>query len=246
VAETLLALEGVRAGYGGAAVVLDGVSLEVREGESLALLGRNGAGKSTLILTLMGFTELVGGALRWRGADIGRLAPHLRARRGLGWVPQERDIFASLTVEENLTVARREKDRAGSPGRWNLEAAYGLFPRLAQRRAAMGSHLSGGERQMLAIARALLTNPALLLLDEPLEGLAPVVVDELALGIERMTREEGMTLILVEQHADIALPLTQQAIILERGVVVHRAPSAELARDAAALERYIGVNLRPA
>jgi branched-chain amino acid transport system ATP-binding protein len=234
-AEPLLALEDVRAGYGDA-VVLDGVSLAVRGGENLAVLGRNGAGKSTLLLTIMGFTRLARGVLRWRGRDITRAAPHLRARKGLGWVAQERDIFASLTVEENLAVTAR-------PGSWNLAAAYELFPRLAERRGAMGNQLSGGEQQMLAIARALLTNPELLLLDEPLEGLAPIIVDEVMRGIERMTTKEGMTVILVEQHADLALSLTRQALILERGVVMHRGASAELLRDAALLERHIGLKV---
>ena len=167
----LLAVEGMRAGYGDA-VVLDDISLEVPEHGSLAVLGRNGVGKSTLLLTIMGCTVVSRGRITWRGADITRLAPHRRARAGLGWVAQEREIFPSLTVEENLTVASR-------PGRWDLGAVYGLFPRLAERRANMGNQLSGGEQQMLAIARTLMTNPALLLLDEPLEGLAPIIVDEL-------------------------------------------------------------------
>jgi branched-chain amino acid transport system ATP-binding protein len=234
-AELLLTLKDVRAGYDDA-VVLDGISLDVREGESLALLGRNGVGKSTLMLTLMGFTQLTRGSITWQGKDISRLAPHLRARRGLGWVAQERDVFPSLTVEENLTVTAR-------PGRWSLKAAYDLFPRLQERRGSMGNHLSGGEQQMLAIARALLTNPTLLLLDEPMEGLAPVIVEEVMRGIERMTREQGMTVILVEQHADIALELTQQAVVLERGIIVHRGRSAELLGNQAMLDRYIGLKL---
>jgi branched-chain amino acid transport system ATP-binding protein len=234
----LLALENVRAGYGDS-VVLDGISLEVAEGESLAVLGRNGVGKSTLILTLMGFTNLSRGRLLWRGEDITRAAPHRRARRGLGWVAQEREIFPSLTVDENLTVTAR-------PGRWNLQAAYQLFPRLKERRRAMGNHLSGGEQQMLAIARALMTNPRLLLLDEPLEGLAPIIVEEVSEAIRRMTREEGTTVILVEQHADIALALTARAVVLERGTIVHRAASGDLLRDAALLERFIGLKLSAA
>ena len=168
-AEALLALDDVRAGYGDA-IVLDGITLDVAAGGSLAVLGRNGVGKSTLLLTIMGFTRVSRGAVVWRGRDITRLAPHWRARTGLGWVAQEREIFPSLSVEENLTVAAR-------PGRWDLAAVYGLFPRLNERRANAGNHLSGGEQQMLAIARALMTNPALLLLDEPLEGLAPIIVE---------------------------------------------------------------------
>jgi branched-chain amino acid transport system ATP-binding protein len=238
VAETLLALGGVRAGYGDA-VVLDDVSLEVVQGESLAVLGRNGVGKSTLLLTIMGFTTLARGRIEWRGENIARLAPHLRARRGLGWVAQEREIFASLSVEENLTVTAR-------PGRWDAKAAYELFPRLAERRQARGNQLSGGEQQMLAIARALTTNPRLLLLDEPLEGLAPIIVEELARAIRRMSADEGTTIVLVEQHVEVALALTANALVLERGRVVHRARSAELAADAAALDRYIGLGLTAA
>ena len=234
-AEPLLALRDVRAGYGGA-VVLDDVSLEVPDRESLAVLGRNGVGKTTLLLTMMGFTTLGRGRVDWRGADITRVAPHQRARRGLGWVAQEREIFPSLTVEENLTVTAR-------PGRWNLAAAYALFPRLAERRQARGNQLSGGEQQMLAIARALMTNPRLLLLDEPLEGLAPIIVEELARAIRRMTADEGTTIVLVEQHVELALALTENAIVLERGRIVHRARSRELLGDATALDRYIGLKV---
>ena len=177
-AEPLLALEDVRAGYGDA-VVLDGISFDVAEQGSLAVLGRNGVGKSTLLLTIMGYTQLARGRIAWRGRDITREAPHRRALDGLGWVAQEREIFPSLSVEENLTVAAR-------PGRWDLTAVYGLFPRLNERRDSRGNHLSGGEQQMLAIARALMTNPALLLLDEPLEGLAPIIVEELVAAIRKM------------------------------------------------------------
>ena len=234
-AEPLLALENVRAGYGDA-VVLDDVSLEVRERESLAVLGRNGVGKSTLLLTIMGHTSFRRGAIRWRGRDITRLAAHRRARCGLGWVAQEREIFPSLSLEENLTVAAR-------PGRWNVRAVFDLFPRLADRRQNMGNQLSGGEQQMLAIARALMTNPALLLLDEPLEGLAPIIVEELTRAIVRMAAEEGTTIVLVEQHANIALSLAQNAIVLERGRIVHRAPARTLLSDAATLDRLIGLRL---
>jgi branched-chain amino acid transport system ATP-binding protein len=233
--EPLLAFDSVRAGYGDA-VVLDGVSLELPEGGSLAVLGRNGVGKSTLLLTIMGFTRLVAGRIRWRGADIGRMTPHRRARLGIGWCAQEREIFPSLTVEENLIVAAR-------PGRWDVAAAYQLFPRLAERRRNLGNHLSGGEQQMLAIARALTTNPALLLLDEPLEGLAPIIVQELADAIGRMIADEGTAIILVEQHADIALSLAHEALVIERGTVVLRGPSAALRADPANLDRLIGLNL---
>jgi branched-chain amino acid transport system ATP-binding protein len=234
-AEPLLALHDVRAGYGDA-VVLDGISLDVPEHGSLAVLGRNGVGKSTLLLTIMGGTNVSRGMVSWRGDDITRASMHRRARAGLGWVAQEREIFPSLSVEENLTVASRL-------GRWNLQAVYGVFPRLAERRTNMGNQLSGGEQQMLAIARALMTNPALLLLDEPLEGLAPIIVEELAAALARMIKDEGTAVILVEQHAEVALSLTQDAVVMERGTIVHRAPSRELLDDAATLDRLIGLRI---
>ena len=234
-AETLLALREVRAGYGDS-VVLDNVTLEVPAHGSVAVLGRNGVGKSTLLLTVMGYTSLSRGAIVWRGEDISRLAPHLRPRLGLGWVAQEREIFPSLSVEENLTVAAR-------PGRWNLKAVFELFPRLAERRQSKGNHLSGGEQQMLAMARALMTNPSLLLLDEPLEGLAPIIIEQLTAAIRRMALEEGTAIVLVEQHADIALALTEDAIVLERGTIVHRSGSRELRDNHALLDRFIGLKL---
>jgi len=234
-ADALLVLDDVRAGYG-SAVVLDGVSLEIPEHGSLAVLGRNGVGKTTLLLTIMGFTRVGQGRIVWRGADITQLPPHRRARAGLGWIAQEREIFPSLTIEENLTVAAR-------PGRWDLAAVYSLFPRLAERRASMGNQLSGGEQQMLAIARALMTNPALLLLDEPLEGLAPIIVEELSAAIRRMTAEQGTAFILVEQHTGIALSLADQAIVLERGRIVHRSRSDDLLRDTVTLERLVGLRV---
>jgi len=234
-AEPLLELRDVRAGYG-EAVVLDGVSVSVPENGSLALLGRNGVGKTTLLLTVMGFVHVSRGSLWFKGHDVSRLPPHRRARAGIGWVPQERDIFPSLTVEENLTVAAR-------PGRWSIEDMYRLFPRLKERRANMGNQLSGGEQQMLTIARTVLTNPAILLLDEPLEGLAPIIVEELTEAIRTMAKDEGIALVLVEQHAEVALGMTRNAIVIERGVVAHRAPSAELLADQAVLDRYVGLNL---
>ena len=237
-AGALLTLEDVRAGYGDA-VVLDGIAFEVRDGGSLALLGRNGVGKSTLLLTIMGFTRVSRGTISWRGREITRLAPHWRARDGLGWVAQEREIFPSLSVDENLNVASR-------PGRWDLQAIYNLFPRLNERRTSRGNHLSGGEQQMLAIARALMTNPALLLLDEPLEGLAPIIIEELTAAIRRMTADEGTAFILVEQHAELALSLTDNAIVLERGSIVHRARSQALLDDQATLDRLIGLRLEEA
>ena len=234
-AEPLLAFRNVRAGYG-EAIVLDDITFEMPERGSLAVLGRNGVGKSTLLLTLMGFTQLRRGSIVWRGTDITRMPPHRRAQAGIGWVAQEREIFANLTVEENLTVAAR-------PGRWDLAAVFELFPRLQERKASKGNQLSGGEQQMLATARALMTNPALLLLDEPLEGLAPIIVEELVRGLRKMITEEGTAVILVEQHAEVALSLTEHALLLERGAIVHRARSADLLKDHATLDRYIGLRV---
>jgi branched-chain amino acid transport system ATP-binding protein len=226
----MLELRGVRAGYGDS-VVLDDVSLEVPAGGSLAVLGRNGVGKSTLLLTIMGYTRLHHGRLHFKGQDVTTLPPHRRAQLGLGWVAQEREIFPSLTLEENLTVAAR-------PGAWDLKKIFQLFPRLEERRTNMGNQLSGGEQQMLAIARALMTNPELLLLDEPLEGLAPIIVEELESSLKNL---QGMAMLLVEQHTDIALSLTEDAIVIERGRIVHRARSPELARDPDMAARVLGL-----
>ena len=234
-AEPLLTLDKVTAGYG-PAVVLHGISLTVPGHGSLAVLGRNGVGKSTLLLTIMGYTQLRGGSVRWRGQDVSQMPPHRRAAGGIGWAAQEREIFPSLTVEENLTVAAR-------PGPWTLATVYQLFPRLAERRANMGNQLSGGEQQMLAIARALMINPALMLLDEPFEGLAPVIVDELTAAMKTMLAGRSIAIVLVEQHTDIALELTAEAIVLERGAVVHRAPSRELQKDLPTLERLVGLRV---
>ena len=236
--EPLLTIANLRAGYG-SAVVLDDVSFDLASQGGLAVLGRNGVGKSTLLLTIMGYTRVSRGRILWRGADVTRDPPHRRARAGIGWVAQEREIFATLTVEENLTVAAR-------PGPWSLPRVYELFPRLAERRRNLGNQLSGGEQQMLAIARALMTNPALLLLDEPFEGLAPIVAEELTTAIRRMIAERVNAFVLVEQHVEIALPLTENVIVLERGRIVHRGPSAQLLGDQAALERLIGLRLAEA
>ena len=235
VAEPLLAIEDVRAGYG-PAIVLDGVSFDLASQGGLAVLGRNGVGKSTLLLTIMGYTRVSRGRILWRGADITRESPHRRARAGIGWVAQEREIFSTLTVEENFTVAARD-------GPWSLPRVYELFPRLAERRRNLGNQLSGGEQQMLAIARALMINPNLLLLDEPFEGLAPIVVEELTAAIRQMIAERVNAFVLVEQHVEIALRLTQNVLVLERGRMVHRGSSAELLADHTALERLIGLRL---
>jgi len=231
----MLELKSVRAGYG-EAVVLEDISLEVPQSGSLAVLGRNGVGKSTLLLTLMGYTRLHSGSIFFKGQDITGLAPHRRAQLGIGWVAQEREVFPSLTLEENLTVAAR-------PGAWNLNSIFQLFPRLEERRTHMGNQLSGGEQQMLAIARALMTNPELLLLDEPLEGLAPIIVEALSEAFTQLVADKNLALILVEQHTEIALSLTEDAVVIERGRIVHRARSAELARDPDMAERVLGLKV---
>ena len=231
-AEALLALEGVRAGYGDA-VVLDGITFEVRDGGSLALLGRNGVGKTTLLLTIMGFTRVSRGTIAWRGRDITRLAPHGRARDGIGWVAQEREIFPSLNVEENLTVAAR-------PGRWSLEPVYNLFPRLKERRASAGNHLSGGEQQMLAIARALMTNPELLILDEATEGLAPIIRQEIW-KVLRKLKASGQSILIVDKNLKILSRLADRHYVLERGRVRWSGGSAQLGSEYEAIRRFVGV-----
>jgi branched-chain amino acid transport system ATP-binding protein len=229
----LLEVDGLWAGYGNA-TVLEDISFKVEAGASLALLGRNGMGKTTLLATLMGATRQSRGSICFDGQDLGVVASHRRAHAGLGWVPQERDIFASLSVEENLTVVAR-------PGSWDLAKVYATFPRLQERRSNMGNQLSGGEQQMLAMGRALMLNPKMLLLDEPLEGLAPLIVQELLGVIEQMVREASMAVILVEQHAHQILPITRNAIVLERGRIVHQGASEALAAEPAVLDRWLGV-----
>lgn len=234
----LLRIEALRAGYG-EALVLSGLSLALAEGESLALLGRNGTGKTTLINSIVGVTTWRGGAIALQGRDITRLAPEQRARAGIGWVPQERNIFRSLTVEENLTAVAR-------PGRWDVAAAFRMFPRLKERRANLGNQLSGGEQQMLAVARALMLNPKLLLLDEPLEGLAPIIVDELLAALRAIVRDQGMAAIIVEQKARKILGVTDRAVVLDRGAIVHEGASAALAANDHLLEAHLGVAAAPA
>jgi len=232
----LLRMDEVWSGYGDA-IVLEGISLAMDEGDSLALLGRNGMGKTTLISTLMGAARQTRGTIRFAGQDFARVAGHRRAHAGLGWVPQERDIFASLSVEENLTVVSR-------PGPWTLDRVYATFPRLLERRANMGNQLSGGEQQMLAMGRALILNPRLLLLDEPLEGLAPLIAHDLLRVIGEMVQEGRMAVILVEQHAHQILPLTRQALVLERGRMAWRGASTALSAEPGLLDRLLGLAAR--
>jgi branched-chain amino acid transport system ATP-binding protein len=218
-----LKLTRVRAGYG-PTVVLEDVDLLLSERGSLAVLGRNGVGKTTLLATIMGHTTFHAGSIEYQGRPIMRLPVYERARLGFGYVPQTRDIFPSLTVEENLRVA-------ALPGRWTVERVYELFPRLAERRRHMGNQISGGEQQMLAIGRALMGSPSLLLLDEPLEGLAPMIVDVLLKVVQRLMREEALAVILVEQSAKLALGVTEEALVLNRGRVIYHGPSADLVAD---------------
>jgi branched-chain amino acid transport system ATP-binding protein len=229
----LLRLRQVAAGYG-EAVVISGIDLELRAGESLAVLGRNGTGKTTLLNTIIGVTRQRGGTIQLSGRDLTGLRPERRARAGIGWVPQERNIFRSLSVEENLTAVAR-------PGPWDVGQVYRLFPRLQERRGNLGNQLSGGEQQMLAVGRALVLNPVLLLLDEPTEGLAPIIIAELLAALRRITREEGLSALIVEQHAQKILSMTDQAVILDRGRIVHADTSPALIANPTALEQHLGV-----
>jgi len=231
-----LTLDSVEAGYG-ETVVLEGISLMVPPGGTLAVLGRNGVGKTTLLATIMGHTLLRRGLISFAGSDVSALPPYRRARFGIGLVPQEREIFPSLTVEENLLVAEQ-------PGPWSVARIYDLFPALASRRKNRGNHLSGGEQQMLAIGRALIGNPLLLLMDEPLEGLAPVIVDTVLAGLARVRREDQLGLLLVEQHAGLALDFAEEAIVLDRGRIVFSGPSAELVAAPERIEALMGVAAR--
>jgi branched-chain amino acid transport system ATP-binding protein len=218
-----LQVSGVRAGYG-ETVVLEDVSFELPERGALAVLGRNGVGKTTLLATLMGHTTFHSGTIRFNQKAINFLPVYERVRLGIGYVPQERLIFPSLTVEENLTVAAR-------PGRWTRERVYDLFPRLAERRSHRGNQISGGEQQMLAIGRALMGNPSLLLMDEPLEGLAPIIIETLLKALKKLIDEDSLAVLLVEQHAKLALQVTRTAIVMRRGRVVHHGPSEALLAD---------------
>ncbi len=220
---SVLAVADLRAGYG-ETVVLEDMSLILEERATLAVLGRNGVGKTTFLATLMGHTTQHAGNIAFRGRELNRLPPYERARLGIGYVPQAREIFPSLTVEENLTVA-------GRPGRWSLERVYDILPRLAERRTHMGNQISGGEQQMLAIGRALMGNPTLLLMDEPLEGLAPIIVESIMAVVSRLIREDSLTLVLVEQSAKRALQMTDQALVLDRGRIAYAGPSTQLLND---------------
>ena len=232
----LLALKQVSAGYG-EAVVISGIDLTLKPGESLAVLGRNGTGKTTLLNTIIGVTRHRGGSITLDGRDITATRPDRRAHAGIGWVPQERNIFKSLTVEENITAVARS-------GPWTLNRVYEMFPRLKERRSNLGNQLSGGEQQMLAVARALVLNPKLLLLDEPTEGLAPIIIEELLAALTRIIRGEGMSAIVVEQHAQKILGVTDRALILDRGTIVHASSSRALIEDPTALEQHLGVTAK--
>ena len=228
-----LELDDVSAGYG-ETVVLEKVQLALKDGETLSIIGRNGVGKTTLLATIMGHTTLHGGRLRLHGTDIGYLAPYRRALAGLGYVPQEREIFPSLTLRENLEVAAR-------PGRWTVDEVFALFPKLAARQSNRGNQLSGGEQQMLAIGRALVGNPSVLLMDEPSEGLAPVIVEELMRAVKQLAQADGLTLLLVEQNTRLALDVSPRTVVMNRGRIVYDGPSETLKHDAAKLDQLIGL-----
>ncbi|HEY1542299.1 MAG TPA: ABC transporter ATP-binding protein [Xanthobacteraceae bacterium] len=232
-AKPALVLDGVSAGYG-ETVVIEDIRLALAPGETLSIIGRNGVGKTTLLATIMGHNTLHGGDVRLHGATIARLTPHKRNWAGLGYVPQEREIFPSLSLRENLEVAARA-------GAWTIDKVFALFPRLAERQTNRGNQLSGGEQQMLAIARALVGNPSVVLMDEPSEGLAPVIVEELARAVKRLAATEGLTMIVVEQNTRLALDISPRTAVMDRGRIVYDGPSADLRRDPDKLNRLIGV-----
>jgi branched-chain amino acid transport system ATP-binding protein len=229
----LLALDNVTAGYRDT-VVLEAVSAAIGTKECWAVLGRNGVGKSTLLMTVMGLTSLRGGSVKLAGADITGFTTHRRARAGIGYVPQEREIFPSLTVDENLRVATTQ-------GEWTRERVYDLFPRLAERKRNYGNQLSGGEQQMLAVGRALVGNPKILLLDEPFEGLAPVIIDTIVAALARLRRESTIAIVLVEQLVDVTLEMTEQTLVLDKGQIVWRGESRALAADRERLASLVGL-----
>jgi branched-chain amino acid transport system ATP-binding protein len=228
-----LDLKDVRAGYG-ETVVLNGITLALPTGATLALLGRNGVGKTTLLATIMGHTRMHGGSVAFAGRDLTTVPIHARNASGVALVAQEREIFKSLTVEENLLVAER-------PGKWSADRVFDFFPGIAKRRKNRGDQLSGGEQQMLAVGRALMGNPKLLLLDEPLEGLAPVIVDQLFAGLQRLKAEEGMTMVLVEQHAHLAMDFAAETVVLDRGAIVYHGTSSALAASPDKMSALLGI-----
>jgi len=228
-----LELDAVSGGYG-ETVIIENMQLGIKAGETLAIIGRNGVGKTTLLSTVMGHTTLHHGRIRLHGRDITRLAPHQRVAAGLGYAPQEREIFPSLTLRENLEVAVR-------PGPWTIASVFELFPKLKERQRNWGGQLSGGEQQMLAIARALVGNPAVILMDEPSEGLAPVIVEELMRAVRHLTNAQGLTLVLVEQNTRLALDLVPRIVVMDRGRITYDGMSELLQRDGAQLDRLIGV-----
>ena len=236
----LLKIENLSAGYG-EAIVLSGVSMTLAEGETMALLGRNGTGKTTMINTLAGATRQHAGTIMLGGLPLHKLPSHERAAAGIGWVPQERNIFKSLTVDENLSAVTRPARLGRSAKPWTPARVYEMFPRLAERKGNLGTQLSGGEQQMLAVGRALVLNPTLLLLDEPLEGLAPIIVQELLQAIRRITRDEGLSAIIVEQHPQAILAISDYSTVLNRGSVVHAGKAIELQKNPAMLDRLLGL-----
>jgi len=232
-AEFALQLDRVSAGYG-ETVVLEDVRLTLAPSETLSIIGRNGVGKSTLLATIMGHTTLHGGRVLMHGKDISTMVTYRRVAEGLGYVPQEREIFPSLTLRENLEVAAR-------PGGWTIKTVFELFPRLAERAGNMGNQLSGGEQQMLAIGRALIGNPSVLLMDEPSEGLAPVIVEELARAMKRLAQASSLALVLVEQNSRLALDIAPRAVVMDRGHIDNDGASETLRNDPAKLEQLIGL-----
>lgn len=241
--KALLTVENLCAGYGEAQVIHD-ISFSIQAGQTLALLGRNGTGKTTLINTLAGATRFRGGSIDLDGIALHTLPSHLRAPAGVGWVPQERNIFKSLTVDENLSAVERP-GRSSQKSPWTRPRVYELFPRLAERKGNLGTQLSGGEQQMLAVARGLVLNPKLLLLDEPLEGLAPIIVEELLRAIRHVTRQEGLSAIIVEQHPQAILAISEQAVVLNQGTVVHASSAIALLEQPDTLDRLLGVSKEP-
>lgn len=231
--KSVVQMQDIVSGYEGSTIIED-VSLTLEYGEGLALLGRNGMGKTTLLQTLMGSTQLYGGSIHFDNQDITTTPSHIRANRGLGWVPQERGIFGSLSVEENLEVARH-------PGPWDLAKVYAAFPRLKERRNNMGNQLSGGELQMLAMGRALMLNPKVLVMDEPLEGLAPIIAENLFAIIKELTSSSDLAFILVEQDARRILPLTSKALVLDSGKTTYYGPSEALLQKDSRLDEWLGV-----